>query len=135
MVDWFPAAQSDFWLVMSQRDGFSSGFLLGTIVGGLIGGIAGTLLVAKQLADTSEDDDAGDTANSLTTKSAKRKNFFKAAASKHPDMESARRSLEDKIAQLNEAIDDVREQLGGVNSSVLGDNHESSALKEPHGQG
>jgi len=31
-------------------------------------------------------------------------------------MESARRSLEDKISQLNLAIDDVREQLGGVKS-------------------
>ena len=30
-------------------------------------------------------------------------------------MESARRNLEDKIAQLNDTIDDVREQLHVVN--------------------
>jgi hypothetical protein len=33
-------------------------------------------------------------------------------------MEVARRSLEDKIAQLNDAIDDVRQQLGGVNGAT-----------------
>ena len=32
-------------------------------------------------------------------------------------METARLSLEDKIAQLNQAIDDVRQQLGTVNSN------------------
>ena len=31
-------------------------------------------------------------------------------------VETARHSLEDKIAQLNLAIDDVRQQLGNVNS-------------------
>jgi hypothetical protein len=30
-------------------------------------------------------------------------------------MESARLGLEAKIAQLNEAIDEVRQQLGGIN--------------------
>ena len=32
-------------------------------------------------------------------------------------METARRSLEDKIAQLNATIDEVRNQLGNVNGS------------------
>jgi hypothetical protein len=32
-------------------------------------------------------------------------------------MEVARRGLEDKIAQLNDAIDDVRQQLGTVNGT------------------
>lgn len=33
------------------------------------------------------------------------------------DMESARRSLEDKIAQLNATIDEVRKHLGDVNGA------------------
>lgn len=33
-------------------------------------------------------------------------------------IEVARRSLEDKIAQLNTAIDDVRQQLGTVNGNA-----------------
>jgi prefoldin subunit 5 len=33
-------------------------------------------------------------------------------------IEAARRSLEDKIAQLNTAIDDVRQQLGKVNGNT-----------------
>jgi hypothetical protein len=33
-------------------------------------------------------------------------------------MEVARLSLEDKIAQLNQAIDDVRLQLGDVNGNA-----------------
>ncbi len=32
-------------------------------------------------------------------------------------METARRSLEDKIAQLNATIDEVRQQLGNVNGN------------------
>jgi hypothetical protein len=35
-------------------------------------------------------------------------------------METARRSLEDKIAQLNATIDDVRNQLSNVNGSSSG---------------
>ena len=40
-------------------------------------------------------------------------------------MEMARRGLEVKIAQLNSAIDDVREQLGGING------HPSSVSQDP----
>jgi hypothetical protein len=32
-------------------------------------------------------------------------------------METARLGLEDKISQLNQAIDDVRQQLGSVNGN------------------
>jgi hypothetical protein len=42
---------------------------------------------------------------------------MKSAISQDLAMETARRSLEDKIAQLNATIDDVREQLNSVNSS------------------
>ncbi|KEI66439.1 hypothetical protein A19Y_1379 [Planktothrix agardhii NIVA-CYA 126/8] len=33
------------------------------------------------------------------------------------NMETARLGLEDKISQLNQAIDDVRQQLGSVNGN------------------
>jgi hypothetical protein len=39
-------------------------------------------------------------------------------------MENARRSLEDKIAQLNATIDEVRQQLGNVNGASIGETEE-----------
>lgn len=85
---------------MSQRDGFASGFFLGALLGGAIGGVVGVLATTRrsetpaapepELADLHEPEQS---------------------------IESTRRSLETKIAQLNLAIDDVREQLSGVNGS------------------
>ncbi len=49
------------------------------------------------------------------------------AADGQAEMEVARRSLEDKIAQLNDAIDDVRQQLGGVNGAT----EARSTVREP----
>lgn len=100
---------------MSQRDGFSSGFLLGTIVGGVVGGVVGALLTARQLNVEPEDALDRETTNPLKPKPERKKKAIKPG--KGADMEAARRSLEDKIAQLNEAIDDVRQQLGGVNEA------------------
>lgn len=118
---------------MSQQDGFSGGFLLGTLVGGVVGGVVGALIATKQLENSSATEDLVPGAAPLEGKTAKRKGLFK-PASAQTDMEAARRSLEDKIAQLNEAIDDVRQQLGGVNSSLVRDSSEQ-ASKKPHGQG
>ncbi len=117
---------------MSQRDGFSSGFLLGTIVGGIVGGVVGALLTAKQF-DGENSEEAGLNATTLEAKANKRKRVLKASG--RSDMETARRSLEDKIAQLNDAIDDVRQQLGNVNGTTMGEPAEQSILKDPHGQG
>ena len=90
---------------MSQKDGFGSGFILGSIVGGVVGGILGTLLTARQENKSQEQEqsfiEAG-TQPKFTTEES---------------IEVARRGLEDKIAQLNLAIDDVRQQLGSVNGS------------------
>ncbi len=111
---------------MSQRDGFAGGFLLGTIVGGVIGGVVGTLLAARQTGEPEEP-------NGLPPESLaaprKKKRLFQAATG--TDMETARRSLEDKIAQLNDAIDDVREQLGGVNGGTVGDAGEQAIAHDP----
>lgn len=101
---------------MSQRDGFTSGFLLGTVVGGLVGGVIGAL-VAAQRDNTNEDvEQPLLNSNRKDPKAIKgRRRQLKAEES----IEAARRSLEDKIAQLNTAIDDVRQQLGTVNGNAL----------------
>lgn len=99
---------------MSQRDGFASGFLAGAIVGGLIGGIMGALVAGQR--DT--DDEAEQSllkAKRLEAKTIKGK---KRQLNSEESIEVARRSLEDKIAQLNTAIDDVRQQLGTVNGNT-----------------
>lgn len=90
---------------MSQRDGFASGFLLGAVVGGAIGGIVGALAATRRLPVESEEheDEVVNLKDSEQT------------------IESTRRSLETKIAQLNVAIDDVRQQLGVVNGSPHSD--------------
>lgn len=98
---------------MSQKDGFAGGFLLGTIVGGVVGGVLGSVL-ASRWENSSEDETISD--GSKEGKRGKRRQM-RSAASEDLEMESARRSLEDKIAQLNATIDDVRDQLGNVNSS------------------
>ncbi|NEO84297.1 MAG: hypothetical protein F6J87_08590 [Spirulina sp. SIO3F2] len=86
---------------MSQRDGFASGFFLGALLGGAIGGVVGVLATTRR-SETLDNPDTD-----------------LAADLREPEqsIESTRRSLETKIAQLNLAIDDVRQQLGGVNGA------------------
>jgi hypothetical protein len=99
---------------MSQRDGFTSGFLAGAILGGLVGGVIGALVTAQR--DNDKDDPEKPLLNSSLPEAKalkRRKRQLKAEES----IEVARRSLEDKIAQLNTAIDDVRQQLGTVNGN------------------
>lgn len=133
MIYWFPATHIDFWFVMSQRDGFSSGFFLGTILGGVVGGVVGALLAARQLGEAAESPDVPLKSGTLEPKADKRKRLLKAPGNQ-TDMEAARRSLEDKISQLNEAIDDVRQQLGGVNGKPIKEPLEASMVKDPRQQ-
>lgn len=91
---------------MSQRDNFAAGFVAGTILGGFIGGVLGVLATSslrKSNDGKSVDYFESDAVDGLLGDTTEAK------------MESARRGLENKIAQLNEAIDDVRQQLGGSN--------------------
>ncbi len=82
---------------MSEKDNFGTGFLLGTIVGGLVGGVAGGIIgtvianKSKENPNTNEDESAD-------------YSVFKS----DDQRENAHLSLEDKINQLNHAIDDVR---------------------------
>ncbi|MBD1843980.1 hypothetical protein H6F89_11330 [Cyanobacteria bacterium FACHB-63] len=95
---------------MSQQDNFSGGFVLGAIVGGIVGGIIGSVVTAQRFAEETEDTQA---------KSELPKPKRRMRPSTEQNIELARRGLEDKIAQLNDAIDDVRQQLGNVNGRAI----------------
>lgn len=101
---------------MNQRDGFSSGFIAGTLVGGIVGGLLGTLLASSQRASELEETESRRNANLPPNSSRRQRRQFKSANSEQ-SIEMARRSLEDKIAQLNETIDEVRLTLGQVNGN------------------
>ena len=92
---------------MSQKDNFAGGFLLGTLVGGVVGGVLGAVIASRQ-----EDDYLGGEEKKSLLKSSKQPKL-----NTEEGMEMARHSLEDKIAQLNLAIDDVRQRLGEVNGN------------------
>lgn len=83
---------------MSQRDSFTGGFVAGAIFGSVIGGVLGTLFTSR-----------------LNNKVEGEKSFLKPRTGKkltaEESIEDARVRLEDKIAQLNLAIDDVRQRM------------------------
>jgi gas vesicle protein len=100
---------------MSQRDNFSGGFLLGAIVGGVVGGALGALFASGRLNELVASEETLLESNQEDAKAGKAKRRSLKSANGQGDIEAARRGLEDKIAQLNDAIDDVRQKLGGVN--------------------
>lgn len=114
-------------LIMSQQGNFVGGFLLGTVVGGVVGGIVG-VLVTSRLAQqaTLEEENTLPTLESKPEGKAKKRQL---KAATEQNIEAARRGLEDKIAQLNDAIDDVRQQLGTVNGTS-GEGGERPATKK-----
>lgn len=85
---------------MSEQNNFAGGFLVGTIVGGVLGGIIGTVLATRNNnSSTVEESD------SLL-------NFSKKTSLNYEEnLHDTRLSLEEKINQLNHAIDDVRVTL------------------------
>ncbi|NET49789.1 MAG: hypothetical protein F6K09_13955 [Merismopedia sp. SIO2A8] len=96
---------------MGQQDKFVGGFLLGTLIGGVVGGIVGVLASSRLPSDVASLDDEPEQDDSLSNGNRP----FPLPTER--SIEVARRSLEDKIAQLNDAIDDVRQQLSTVNES------------------
>lgn len=92
---------------MSQQNGFGSGFILGSIIGGVVGGLLGTVLANRN------DQQISDKEN-LVVQSPQGISF-----GTEESIELARHGLEDKIAQLNLAIDDVRHQLDSVKANSL----------------
>jgi len=88
---------------MSQKDNFGGGFVIGSIVGGLVGGLLGALLATRDETSESKENfnlNGGDAPLDISSAES---------------IEEARHGLEDKISQLNTAIDEVRQQLGSVN--------------------
>jgi hypothetical protein len=93
---------------MSNRDGFGSGFWLGTLFGGVVGGVIGAT-IANQRANRLEDDlDSGLLSGELGEKRPLKSRRLRTG----DRMEIARRSLDDKISDLNSAIDAVRGSIG-----------------------
>jgi len=83
---------------MSERDNFTGGLLIGTLFGSVVGGLVGFILTSR--------------ANS----SSPEKSHQSLEESSTPEYtKESHLSLEDKIAQLNLAIDDVRQKLNSVN--------------------
>ena len=103
---------------MSQQDNFSGGFFLGAVLGGIAGGLVGAVLASRS---GEPDEDLGDDLNGRTNptpaKTSRRPLRLESAPQKN--MELARQSLEDKIASLNSAIDEVRQQLHQVNTEEV----------------
>ncbi|MBD2775394.1 hypothetical protein [Iningainema tapete] len=112
---------------MKERDGFASGFLVGAIFGSVVGGIVGALVTYRR-------DDPELAASERQIPEAKKASTAKRsqmrALDNEGEMEMARRSLEDKIAQLNATIDEVRQQLGDVNDSPQKSMSDRSSVRE-----
>ncbi len=97
---------------MSDQDNFTSGLIAGAVVGGLVGGMIGFLLGSGRSQEVSGDE------NSQLPESKLRKIIKRQLKSEEEKISAARRTLEEKIAQLNEAIDEVRFQLGDDQDSA-----------------
>jgi gas vesicle protein len=112
---------------MSQQDNFVGGFLTGAVVGGVVGGIVGVLVTSR--LNKSDADGSEESFSKLEDKTGKaRKRQLKAPTEQ--SIEMARRGLEDKIAQLNDAIDDVRQQLSGVNGAAKAAEEERGSVRD-----
>lgn len=79
---------------MSNKDNFGSGFIIGTLVGGVVGGIVGSLITSKN-----QQNKESSNSNKTPSYSTIEEDFA---------MENARLTLEEKINQLNHAIDEVK---------------------------
>ena len=100
---------------MSNRDGFSGGFWLGTLVGGVVGGIVGAS-IARERANRIDDE----TESGRLSGESNDKRPLKSSRSRRVDrMEIARRSLDDKISDLNNAIDSVRSSISQVPEDAI----------------
>ncbi|MBW4664190.1 MAG: hypothetical protein KME01_08325 [Chroococcus sp. CMT-3BRIN-NPC107] len=114
---------------MNQGDGFTGGFIAGSVVGGVVGGVIGALLASRVLNEAATDIEPR-RKTSLADNNNSRPKRRPLKASSEQTIELARRSLEDKIAQLNETIDEVRLNLGNVNGNPLPANLEQTSLGE-----
>ncbi len=100
----------------NQNDRFWGGFLSGAIFGSITGGLLGTWLASKLADHLSSEVDMLDKARTDGTSSHKEGQVF--GLSEGQTVEEARQGLEQKISQLNDAIDHARQQLSKVNGSA-----------------
>lgn len=114
---------------MSQRDGFASGFIAGALFGGVVGGVLGAIITSRLDTESIEAETELNNGE-VEPKKTSAKRRMRASETSGLEMETARRSLEDKIAQLNATIDEVRKQLGNVNGNASPTASERSSLQE-----
>ena len=81
---------------MSNKDNFGSGFILGTIFGSIVGGIIGTLIASKNKENLEGQNNSSGIKNLQYT------------VGNAEDIIETKSNLEEKINQLNHAIDEVR---------------------------
>jgi len=93
---------------MNNKYGFAGGLITGAAVGGSLGALLG-ILIGTRISD-----DADVAENLLNTEDTEKQKSIKQSET----VQEARQSLENKIAQLNQAIDEVRQQIGGVNENL-----------------
>jgi gas vesicle protein len=108
----------------TQGDRFAGGFLAGTIFGGIVGGLVGTLLASRLSGEALDNKGSaleGNPATAAKKKFQKIKQRVLSTAPEDLNIEDARQGLEEKISQLNDAIDQARQQLSRVNGSSPGD--------------
>lgn len=99
---------------MSNSNQFAGGFFLGAVVGGVLGGIIGVTLISQRSSNAESGMKALDESNRDERRGQDKGRKRMLSGSAQPDFESTRRGLEDKIAQLNDAIDEARQQLGNT---------------------
>ncbi|PZD72152.1 hypothetical protein C1752_04065 [Acaryochloris thomasi RCC1774] len=98
----------------SDNDRFGGGFLAGSIFGGITGGLLGAWIATK-LSNRLTSEPQTDESDDPSTPQFRPPVFM---GGSDLEMEDARQSLEDKISQLNSAIDQAREQLSEVNGNA-----------------
>ncbi len=102
----------------NQSDRFAGGFLAGTLFGGIVGGLLGTWIATS--FTQSEDEADLDSANGPTSLAKEQLRRIKQRVFQPSDelsIDEARHGLEEKISQLNDAIDQARQQLSNVNGA------------------
>lgn len=102
----------------NRTDNFGSGFVAGAIFGGVVGGLLGSFLTSRLAREIPPGEEPFLEGNPKDKKPRREKRRRPFKPTTELSIEEARQGLEVKIAQLNEAIDDVRHQLGNVNGST-----------------
>lgn len=87
-----------FSIIMSDKNNFGTGFILGTIVGGILGGVIGSIVASRSQS-----------ANPNGGKKGGKQEYFNSLDESQG--ENTRITLEEKINQLNRAIDEIKLDL------------------------